>query len=215
MLQSMQFVDERATRYATVTDLFAMFDEEMHSLYLLAFLLTANHDKAEQCLVCAIGERVEWIGVFTDWAFSWRRRAVLKRAIQMIMPVPEHADKVSIIAQKPSATPGDNNPFAAILLLEPFERFVFVMSTLEGQSDAECAVLLRCSWRDVMMARVLTVKRQSSADALAGRSCSPDGQIAAQTNTTSQRTVSWLRSLTIYRCCVAEVKELYAVHRKV
>jgi DNA-directed RNA polymerase specialized sigma24 family protein len=116
-----------------------------------------------------MGECVEWIGVFTDWAHSWSRRAVLKRAIQMIMPVSEQADKVSTITLKTTATSGeDNNPFAAILLLDPFERFVFVMSALEGQSDAECAALLRCSRRDVMMARVLAVKRQSSADALAG-----------------------------------------------
>jgi DNA-directed RNA polymerase specialized sigma24 family protein len=167
MLQPMQLVDERATPYATVADFFATFNEEMHSLYLLAFLLTADHDKAEQCLASAMGECVEWIGVFTDWAHSWSRRAVLKRAIQMTMPVPEHADKVSIITPKASATSGED-PFAAILLLNPFERLVFVMSTLEGQSDAECAVLLRCSRRDVIMARVLAVKRQSSADALAG-----------------------------------------------
>jgi DNA-directed RNA polymerase specialized sigma24 family protein len=86
----------------------------------------------------------------------------------MIMPVPEHADKVSIITLKAWATSGeDNSPFAAILLLDPFERFVFVMSTLEGQSEAECAVLLRCSRRDVMMTRVVAVKRQSSAGAQA------------------------------------------------
>ena len=158
MLQPMQLADERATRHATVTDFFAAFDVEMHMLYLLAFLLTADHDKAEQCLVCAMGECVEWIGVFTDWVSSWSRRAVLKRAIQMIMPVPKHADKGSTITLKAPATSGeDGNPFAAILLLAPFERFVFVMSTLEGQSDAECAVLLRCSRRDVMMARALTV----------------------------------------------------------
>ena len=41
------------------------------------------------------------------------------------------------------------------------------MSILEGQSDEECAILLRCSRRDVMMARVLALKRQSSTDALA------------------------------------------------
>jgi hypothetical protein len=169
MLQPTQLVDERTTGYATVTDFFATFNEEMHSLYLLAFLLTADHDKAEQCLASAMGECEEWIGVFTDWTRSWSRRAVLKRAVHMIMPLPEDADEVSIIASNASATSGeDNNPFAAILLLDPFERFVFVMTTLEGQSDAECAVLLRCSRRDVMMARVLAVKRQSSADALAG-----------------------------------------------
>jgi hypothetical protein len=169
MLQPMQLIDERATRYASVTDFFATFNEEMHSLYLLAFLLTADHDKAEQCLVSAMGECVEWIGVFTDWAHSWSRRAVIKRAIQLIMPVPEHAGQVSITTLKASATAGeDNNPLIAILLLDPFERFVFVMSILEGQSDAECAVLLRCLRRDVIIARVLAGERQSSADALVG-----------------------------------------------
>ena len=155
MLQLMQLVDERPTPYATVADFFKTFNEEMHSLYLLAFLLTGDHDKAEQCLVSAMGECVERIGVFTEWALSWSRRAVLKSAIQMIMPAPEHADKVSLLTLKASAIPvDDDDPFAPILLLDPFERFVFVMSTLEGQSDEECAVLLRCSRQDVFIARV-------------------------------------------------------------
>jgi DNA-directed RNA polymerase specialized sigma24 family protein len=168
MLHPMDFVDERATPYPTVTDFFRTFDEELHSLYLLSFLLTADHDKAEECLASAMGECVEGIGVFTDWARSWTRGAVLKHAIQMIMPAPEHADSVSLSGLKSSATPAENNPFAAILLLDAFERFVFVMSILEGQSDQECATLLRCSRRDVMMARVLALKRQSTMDALAG-----------------------------------------------
>jgi len=167
MLEPMHFVNERATPYLTVTDFFSIFNEEMHSLYLLAFLLTADHDKAEECLVSAMGECVEGVGVFTDWARSWTRTAVLRRAIQMVMPAPEHADSVSLISLKTSGTPAENNPFSAILLLDDFERFVFVMSILEGQSDEQCAVLLRCSRRDVMIARVLALKRQSSTDVLA------------------------------------------------
>jgi hypothetical protein len=166
MLQPMHFVDERATPYLTVTDFLRTFNEEMHSLYLLAFLLTVDHDKAEQCLISAMGECVEGIGVFMDWVRSWTRGAVLKRAIQMIMPMPEHADSISLISLERSATPAENNPFVAILLLDAFERFVFVMSILEGQSDEECASLLRCSRRDVMIARVLALKRQSNTDAL-------------------------------------------------
>jgi hypothetical protein len=167
MLEPMDFVNERATPHLTVTDFFSIFNEEMHSLYLLGFLLTADHDKAEECLVSAMGECVEGVGVFTDWARSWTRGAVLKRAIQMIMPAPEHADTVPLISLKRSDMPADNNPFAAILLLDAFERFVFVMSILEGQSDEQCAVLLRCSRRDVTIARVLALKRQSSTDVLA------------------------------------------------
>jgi hypothetical protein len=167
MLQPIHFVEERATPYPTVTDFLRSFNEEMQSLYLLSFLLTADHDKAEQCLVSAMEECVEGIGIFTDWARSCTRAAVLKHAIQMIKPAPDHTDYVSFISLKRSATLSENNPFAAIVLLDAFERFVFVMSILEEQSDEECATLLRCSRRDVMMARLLALKRQSSTDTLA------------------------------------------------
>ena len=165
MLQPTQFVEERATPYPTVTDFLRAFNEEMHSLYLLSFLLTADHDKAEQCLVSAMGECVDGIGFLMDGARPWTRAAVLKHAIQMIKPAPGRVSHVSFLTLKKSVTPG-NNPFAAILLLDAFERFVFVMSILEEQSDEECATLLQCSRRDVMMARLLSLKRQSSTDAL-------------------------------------------------
>jgi hypothetical protein len=166
MLQSIQFVEERATPYRTVADFLRAFNEEMHSLYLLSFLLTADHDKAEQCLISAMGECVDGIGFLMDQACPWARAAVLKQAIQMIKPAPEHQGHVPFLTLKRSATLPVNNPFAVILLLDDFERFVFVMSTLEEQSDEECAILLECSRRDVMMARLLALKQQWSTDAL-------------------------------------------------
>jgi hypothetical protein len=167
MLQPMHFVEGGAKPYPTVADFLSTFNEEMHSLYLLSFLLTADHDKAEQCLVSAMGECMEQVGVFMDWARSWTRGAVLKHAIQMIMPTPQYADSVSMMNLARSGMRAEDDPFAAILLLDAFERFVFVISILEEQSDEECATLLSCSRRDVMMARLLALKRQSSADALA------------------------------------------------
>jgi hypothetical protein len=167
MLQRMHFVEERVTPYPTVADFLRTFNEEVHSLYLLSFLLTADHDKAEQVLVSAMGECVEGIGVVMDWALSWTRGSVLKHAIQMIKPVPEYTDYVSFISLNRSVASPENNPFAPILLMDDFERFVFVMSILEELSDEECAILLRCSRRDVMMARLVALKRQSSTDALA------------------------------------------------
>ena len=167
MLQPIHFVEERATSYPNVTDFLRTFNKEMHSLYLLSFLLTADHDKAEQCLVSAMGECVEGIVVFMDWARSWTRAAVIKHAILMIKPAPEHADYVSFTSLNRSAVSPETNPFATILLLDAFERFVFVMSILEEQSDEECSILLRCSRREIMMARLLALKRQSSSDALA------------------------------------------------
>jgi hypothetical protein len=168
MLHPMDFLDERAAPYPTATDFFKSFNEEMRNLYLLSFLLTADPDTAEQCLVSAMGECVEGVGVLTDWARSWTRGAVLKHAIRMIQPAPQDTDHISFFSLKRSATPAETHPFAAILLLDTFERFVFVMAILEGQSDQECATLLGCSRRDVMIARVLALKRQSTTDALAG-----------------------------------------------
>jgi hypothetical protein len=45
---------------------------------------------------------------------------------------------LSFISLKGAATAGRNNLFAAILALDAFERFVFVMSVLEMQSDEDC-----------------------------------------------------------------------------
>jgi hypothetical protein len=157
MLEPMHFVSDTGTSYASVI-------EEMQSMYLLSFLLTADHDKAEQCLVSTIGEDPEGISVFMDWTRLWARRAVIKHAIDLIVPAPAHADDVSDISLTGPVRWADNIPFAAILLMDAFERFVFVMSILEGQSDEECSILRRCPRRDVMMARVLAHQHQSSTD---------------------------------------------------
>jgi hypothetical protein len=157
MLNPMHFVNETRTSHASVI-------EDLQSLYLLSFLLTANHHKAGQCLVSAIGECAEEIGFFTGSA----RRAVIKHAIRFIVPAPEHADDVSRISLKGRAPGADNVPFAAIFLLDAFERFVFVISILERRSDEECASLLRCARRDVMMARVVALQRHSTTAVQSG-----------------------------------------------
>jgi hypothetical protein len=159
MLEPIQISDLRRTNYATVTDFCAIFTEEMHSLYLLAFLLTADNDKAEHCFVCGLGECVEAIGVFMERASSWARRTILKHAIRMIMPAPEHSNNMSSIGLNEAATLGSSNLFTAIVALSPFERFVYVMSMLERQSDEDCSRLLRCSRRDVTIARELALRR--------------------------------------------------------
>jgi hypothetical protein len=160
-----QFPNQTATPYPALTDFFRTFQEEVSSLYLLSFLLTADHDKAQQCLISAVEESVDCIGVSMNWARSWTRTAIVKCAIQMIVPVPGHADRMTVIHLERSGAPPDNNPFAAILLLDAFERFVFVLSILEGQSEDACANLLGCSRRDVMLARVLALQSSMGAQA--------------------------------------------------
>ena len=155
MLELRHFVDERDTTYPTANHFCETFNDEMHSLYRLSFLLTADSDKAEQCFIDGLGECVEGNGAFMDWARSRARRAIVKYAIRMIMPAPQRADNLQWIRLKPSTISAGSDSFATIFLLGDFERFVFVMSFLEGHSDAECAILLRCSQRDVTIARIL------------------------------------------------------------
>ena len=164
--EPMDAVHERATPYATAADLFKTFTEEMHSLYLLSLLLTADNDKAERCFVSAMGECLEEVGVLMEWTRSRARRAILKYAIRMIVPAPVRADSLPLVGPSPAATPAEDTTLAAILALDPFERFVFVLSVLEGRSEQDCSILLRSSRRDIMMARVLALSRLANSDAV-------------------------------------------------
>jgi hypothetical protein len=165
MLQPTHFVDERPIPHATSIDFCRALTEELQSLYLLSLLLTADNDKAEQCFVSAIGECGEDCGVFREWASSWVRRAVVKHAIRTIKPSPDQPDTLPfIIRNRPATSPG-NETLATIVALGAFERFVFVMSILEEQSEQDCAILLRCSRRNITIARELALTRLAKADA--------------------------------------------------
>jgi hypothetical protein len=164
MLAQLQGIDERVTQYATVTDFCEIFTEEMHSLYLLSFLLTADQDKAEQCFIGGLGECVEGIGAFMEWSRLWARRAIIKQAILMMKPAPADTDHWSPVHAKGPAGASKNGLFAGILSLSTFERFVFVMSILEGLADRDCQSLLRCPQRDVMIARELALRFLVTSD---------------------------------------------------
>src|ERR1700746_4220757 len=92
MQAQLQIADGGAPPCAAAADFGEVFTEEMHSLYLLSFLLTADKDKAEQCFIGALGECVEGIGAFMEWSRLWGRRAIIKQAILMMRPVPEDTD---------------------------------------------------------------------------------------------------------------------------
>ena len=76
----------RAAAYANSDDFRRIFDENMNSLYLLAFLLTADHGKAEQCFVSGLEDAVEGNPVFKEWAHSWARRVIIQNAVRLINP---------------------------------------------------------------------------------------------------------------------------------
>ena len=146
----------RPKPYASSDDFRRVFDEDMNSLYLLSFLLTADREKAERCFVSGLEDAVEGNPVFKKWARSWARRVIIVNAVRAINPRPtdENGRSNSASVSGNGKTPAvEQVEIAAVLALEPFERFVYVMTVLERYSDQDCSLLLGCARRDVVAAR--------------------------------------------------------------
>ena len=155
-----------ARAYATREDFCRLFAENLNSLYQLAFLLTADHERAEQAFFGGIEDSITSNNVFKDWARSWAKRVVIQNAIGILQPRPanEESSMAAVIAGR-VATDVDSGHFhlGDILSLEAFERFVFVMSVLERYSDADCAVLLRSSILDIRAGRLQALRQLVSS----------------------------------------------------
>jgi predicted DNA-binding protein (UPF0251 family) len=148
----------RSTAYATRDDFCRIFSEEMNTLYLLGLLLTADPAKAEQCFVAGIGNSGEGNPVFREWARSWARRTIILHAIRIMRPEEE---TLAIAETEPGL---EIDPqLMPILKLGALERFVFVMSVLEGYSYQDCSVLLGCSRQTVVKARTRALERLANA----------------------------------------------------
>jgi hypothetical protein len=143
--------------YASSGDFQRIFDEDMNGLYLLSFLLTVDHEKAEQCFVCGLEDAVNGNPVFKEWARSWARRVIIKNAVSVINPRPvagsAHSSPVSVNGNGKTFLAEQQVEITAVLGLEPFERFVYVMTVLERYSVQDCSLLLGCARRDVLAAR--------------------------------------------------------------
>src|ERR1051326_5529549 len=81
-----QLARERATEYATCKDFQQIFKEDMAGLHLLAYLLTADPAKAEQCFVAGLEDSIHGNPVFKQWARTWSKRAIIQNAIKTIAP---------------------------------------------------------------------------------------------------------------------------------
>ena len=155
----------RSTQYATCADFERIFDEDMNSLYQLSFLLTADGEKAEQCFVSGLDGAVDGNPVFKEWARSWARRVIIQNAVRMIHPRPAEdcpSPSNSIDSNGKTLQDEPQVEMAAVLELEPFERFVYVMTILEHYSDYECSLLLSCARWDVLAARARAFQQLGS-----------------------------------------------------
>ncbi|MBO0911232.1 MAG: hypothetical protein J2P13_05525 [Acidobacteria bacterium] len=166
MAEATQKGSTRAAEYASARDFCQIFHKDLNSLYLLALLLTGDHEKAQQSFVAGLEDATNRNTVFKEWARSWARRVIVQNALRVVDPRP--AGENTPVDSPASQSASDRRPeIAAVLEIKPFDRFVFVLSVLEGYSDHECAILLNSTRRDVLAARIRAFEHIARAAKLA------------------------------------------------
>jgi membrane protein DedA with SNARE-associated domain len=150
-------------QYTTRGDFCRVFYEQTRSLYRLSFLLTADQEKAQQCFVSGLEDCGKGNPVFKEWARSWARRAIIQSAVRVIHPRPIDEHARTSFGSNDKTLAAEPPELAAVLLLDAFERFVYVMSVLEHYSDHDCSLFLGCAQRDVVAARVRALHQTGSA----------------------------------------------------
>lgn len=146
------------SEYTAIDDVRKLFTEDMNNLYLLSFLLTGNQGDAERSFVAGLADCVDGNPVFKKWARSWARRIIVRNAIRIIAPHISPARSTASASdsakEDPPEMPLEESPFASVLALEDFERFVYVLSVLEGYPDQKCADLLGTSTQEILETRI-------------------------------------------------------------
>jgi hypothetical protein len=169
--------EEKASRYASREDFRRIFSDDMHGLYQLSLLLVCDPEKAERCFVGGFEDCVAGNSVFREWVRTWAKRVIIQNAIRELSPRPRPSYPLSptIFADIDQLSSGAGKYFEidAVLGLEDYERFVFVMCVLEHYSEHDCALLLGCSVPQVREARTRALKEL--ADSL--HSDSPQNRI--------------------------------------
>jgi hypothetical protein len=125
----------------------------MHSLYLLSFLLTASHEKAERCYLESMEYAVNGNPVLKEWARSWCKRSVIQNAIRLVFSECVQGEFRDVWPESSVSSAISN-----VTRLRELERFVFVMSVLARYSDRECAILLNRTVQDIVDARMLALR---------------------------------------------------------
>lgn len=148
----MRDAHEQALEYATRDDFEQIFNNDMSSLHMLALMLTGDQATAEKCFVAGLEESIEGNPVFRQWARSWSKRVIIKNAIRIMLPVPGEVNPEPLPA--PASTDFERDALMSVVWeLPPFERFVFVISVLEGHSVSDCASLMGCTLTELTRAR--------------------------------------------------------------
>jgi len=167
MRQAQQTKDRSNLSYgpecATAEDRQKHFAAEMAELFHLAFLLTANVEDAERCVILAMRQCMEADAILKHWLPVWVRRSVITTGIEIVtghqrepLPSPVLCNSNGS-AQGPAQSTSSPEGSAGVFTLAHRERLVYVLSVIEQYSIRECAHLLGRSNKDVREARASAV----------------------------------------------------------
>ena len=155
--------------YANHTDFCDLFRADTKRLYLLAFLLTANHAESEQCFVSTVEQAFKEQAVFKEWVRSWVKRLLIENAIEIVSPASARNGQKRDLWGAGQHETQKECEIDTVTKLDVFERFVFVMSILERFSNWDCALLLECSMSKVAKARMRALRKLSDLAGLIPR----------------------------------------------
>jgi DNA-directed RNA polymerase specialized sigma24 family protein len=153
--------------FAKTADFGEVFERDMKPLYLLAFLLTANHQQAEQCFASTVEEAFKENGVFKACAASWLKRCLIKKAIQVVFSCSTESNEERSLWHNDPEQARLGDLVNALTGLKASERFVYVMSVLERYSTKDCSLLLNYRMETVIHLRVRAACKLAAADPFA------------------------------------------------
>jgi len=128
--------------YANWSDFCQVFESNEKEFYLLAFLMTADDQMAEACVLVAMEESCKERNIFRGWEKVWSKRCIIIKAISAIASRPLSRDRRLEDGGTRLRELELGNFLGAVVRLEPAERGVFVVTVLERYSVQECSLLL-------------------------------------------------------------------------
>jgi hypothetical protein len=117
--------------YATHVDFCDLLINDTKQLYLLAFVLTTNHQESERCFVLTVREAFGGQAVFKDWARSWVKRRLIENAITIVCPASARNGHKRDLWSVGQLKAQRDCEIDTVTKLPDFERFVFVTLILE------------------------------------------------------------------------------------
>jgi hypothetical protein len=151
--------------HATADDFQRLFASESVDLFRLAFLLTADAEKAEHCLILTMHQCLACDSVARDRLLVWTRDALIRNGIEVVTgvsacPLPNRSRHQPLLTiHRQDSAIDESNESAGILQLSDFDRLVYVICVLERCETWDCAILLDASRQEIRDARYRALRQ--------------------------------------------------------